>query len=256
MNEDFTNIIKEIIEPESVDVSSLQFHDDLNPLIWDENDVMKDDVRKKLLENAKRFIEFSGLENLKFDDIILTGSIANYNYNENSDIDVHILLDYKQISENEEFVSDYLKLKKSIWNEKFPIKVKGHDVELYYQDTDESHHSSGTYSLIDNDWIIKPTKKIIDLNIPNIQSKVVYFMNTIDDLEKINNPDVFLKKYEQVKEKLKKMRQSGLDKEGEYSSENLAFKILRNNGYLEKLINLKNKYLTNLLSLNEKTSYD
>ena len=89
--------LKEVVEPDNVDVSSIQMHDELNPFIWDSDMEMKPDVRKALLMNAKRFIEFCDAESLTFADIILTGSMANYNYNENSDLDIHVVLDFKQI---------------------------------------------------------------------------------------------------------------------------------------------------------------
>lgn len=246
-----SNLIKEIVKPEEVDISSIQYHDNLNPLIWD-NNKLKDDVRKTLLKNAKKFIEYSGLENLKFDDIILTGSLANYNYNENSDLDVHIILDFDQISENEEFVNDYLKLKKSIWNNQYPIYIKGHEVEMYYQDIDDAHYSTGTYSIIKDEWINEPTKKIINIDIDNIKQKGAQLMYEIDNLEDYKDSELFLEKYDKLKDKIKKMRQGGLEKEGEFSTENLVFKILRNSNYLDKLLNLKKEYLTKELSLNEK----
>jgi predicted nucleotidyltransferase len=244
------DLLKEVIEPDNVDVSTIQMHDELNPLIWD-GDKLKPDVRKALLKNAKRFIEFCGAEGLKFSDIILTGSMANYNYNENSDLDVHIVLDFDQISENNDFVGDFFKLKKQLWSEKLPIQIKGHDVEMYFQDSKEPHHSSGTYSLIRDQWIKKPTKKIVNINSGAVQLKSADLMNAIDDLEDNKNKENFLQQHEKIKEKIKKMRKSGLDTGGEYSVENLAFKILRNNGYLEKLINMKNDYLTKELTLTE-----
>ena len=93
-----SDILKEVIEPDAVDVSSIKMNDTLSPLIWGEDEKLKPEVRKTLLKNAKRFIEFSGVENLKFDDVILTGSMANFNYNENSDLDVHTIMDFNQIS--------------------------------------------------------------------------------------------------------------------------------------------------------------
>lgn len=243
--------LKEVIEPDYVDVSSIQMHDTLNPLIWNSDNEIKPDVRKALLINAKRFIEFCDAENLKFDDIILTGSMANYNYNETSDLDVHTVFNFNQISENKDFVGDFFKLKKALWSETLPIHVKGHDVEMYFQDSAEPHHSSGTYSLVKNDWIRKPTKKIINIDSANVQLKVANIMNAIDDLETNKNKDDFLKKHEQLKNKIKKLRQSGLDKSGEFSSENLAFKVLRNTGYLGKMVEMKNEFLTKELSLDE-----
>lgn len=246
-----SDLLKEVIEPDSVDVSTIKMNDTLNPLIWDNNETLKSDVRKILLLNAKRFIEFSDVENLKFNDIILTGSMANYNYNDESDLDVHIIMDFKQISENIEFVGDFLKLKKQLWTELIPIQVKGHDVEMYFQDVNEPHHSSGTYSLMKNEWIRKPTKKIVNIDTADVQLKSADLMNAIDDLDSNKSEKNFLKKHEQLKNKIKKYRQSGLDKNGEYSIENLVFKILRNSGYLKKLVDIKNDYLANELSLDE-----
>jgi len=246
-----SDTLKEVVEPDSVDVSSIQMHDTLNPLIWENEDSMKSDVRKALLLNAKRFIEFCDVENLKFSDVILTGSLANYNYNENSDLDVHILLKLNQISENIEFVGDFFKMKKQLWAELLPIQVKGYDVEMYFQDVNEPHHSSGTYSLIKNSWIRKPTKKIVNIDSANVQLKAADLMNAIDDLENNKNKQNFMKKHDLLKNKIKKYRQTGLDKSGEFSTENLVFKILRNTGYLGKMVELKNSYLTKELSLDE-----
>lgn len=249
-----SDALKEVVEPDAVDVSSIRMNDTLNPLIWKSDDEIKSDVRKTLLLNAKRFIEFTGIENLNFNDVILTGSMANFNYNNISDLDIHIILDFDQISENKEFVGDYFKLKKALWAERLPIQVKGHDVEMYFQDEKEPHHSSGTYSIAKNEWVRKPTKKIINVDTANVQLKSADLMNAIDDLETNKNKDNFLKKHESLKNKIKKLRQSGLDTGGEFSSENLAFKVLRNTGYLGKMVDMKNDYLTKELSLNEFTN--
>jgi len=246
-----TDILKEVVEPDSVDVSTIQMHDTLSPLIWETDEVIKSDVRKTLLMNAKRFIEFCDAENLKFNDIILTGSMANYNYNENSDLDIHVILDFNQISENKQFVGDFFKLKKQLWADKLPIQIKGHDVEMYFQDSAEPHHSSGTYSLIKNDWLRKPTKKIVNIDTADVQLKSADIMNAIDDLETNKDEKNFIKKHEILKNKIKKYRQTGLDTGGEFSVENLVFKVLRNTGYLQKMVEMKNEYLTQELSMNE-----
>jgi predicted nucleotidyltransferase len=246
-----SDVLKEVVEPDTVDVSSIKFNDTLSPLIWESDEKMKPEVRKILLLNAKRFIQFSDVENLKFNDIMLTGSMANFNYNDESDLDVHIVLDFGQISENKEFVGDFFKLKKQLWADQLPIQVKGHDVEMYFQDANEPHHSSGTYSLVKDEWIRKPTKKIVNVDTADVQLKSADIMNAIDDLETNKNKNDFLKKHEQLKNKIKKYRQSGLDTGGEFSTENLVFKVLRNTGYLEKMVEFKNDYLTKELSLNE-----
>lgn len=247
-----SDILKEVIEPDAVDVSTIKMNDTLCPLIWESDEKIRPDVRKILLKNAQRFIEFCDAENLKYNDIILTGSLANFNYNEYSDLDVHVILNFNQISENKDFVGDFFKLKKQLWSEKLPIQVKGHDVEIYFQDINEPHRSSGTYSLMKDMWIRKPTKKIINIDMANVQLKSADIMNTIDDLEKDGNVEDFIKKHEVLKNKIKKYRQTGLDASGEYSTENLVFKILRNSGYLEKMVDMRNNFLTQELSLDSK----
>ena len=59
---------------------------------------------------------------------------------------------------------------------------------------------------------------------------------------------VLVKKY---KEKLKKYRNSGLEKNGEMSLENLVFKLLRRNGYIEKLYDAQTKIIDKKLSMKQ-----
>jgi uncharacterized membrane protein YgaE (UPF0421/DUF939 family) len=57
---------------------------------------------------------------------------------------------------------------------------------------------------------------------------------------------------EKLKEKLKDYRKSGLEKEGEYSYENLVFKYLRRSGLLEKLYDTVNRQTDKELSVEVK----
>jgi nucleoside-diphosphate-sugar epimerase len=49
-------------------------------------------------------------------------------------------------------------LKKQVFNDKHDIRIFGYDVELYAQDVEESHYSSGVYSVMNNEWISEPKK--------------------------------------------------------------------------------------------------
>ena len=44
------------------------------------------------------------------------------------------------------------------WNDKHDIKVKGYDVEIYVEDSRESHKSSGDYSILNDEWNKEPKK--------------------------------------------------------------------------------------------------
>jgi len=248
-DENITNILKEIIEPKDVDTDSIKLHDELNPDLW-EDEMLKPDIRKMLLKNVLSFIQFSELDEYKFDDVILTGSLANYNYSDYSDVDLHIVMDLKQIPADIEFTEKYVKLRKTIWEKSMPIKIKGYDLEMYFQHTEEPHHATGMYSVYQDKWIRKPIRKIVDINRPAIKSKAEAFAILIEEVMNLDDTE-FFNEYEKMKEKIKKYRRCGLEREGEYSVENLVFKVLRNTGYIGKLFDEKRGRLTDKLSLDE-----
>jgi hypothetical protein len=62
-------------------------------------------------------------------------------------------------------------------------------------------------------------------------------------------PEEIIEVINRIKEKLKRFRMCGLEKGGEFSYENLAFKFLRRSGYIKKLFDLKNKVVDLSLSL-------
>ena len=116
-------------------------------------------------------------------DITLTGSLANYNWSKFSDVDLHILVKFEDVDENEELVKEYFNSKKNLWNEKHDITIKGYDVELYMQDTHEPHVSSGIYSIMWDGWIVKPIKgdKTIDLDFVKTKMKGLKYIKTANN---------------------------------------------------------------------------
>tara|TARA_R110000824_G_scaffold46289_16_gene133182 strand:- start:2439 stop:3167 length:729 start_codon:yes stop_codon:yes gene_type:complete len=215
----------------------------LNSAVWESNK-LNPDVRDALLRIANEFYIFLGV-NTPIGDITLTGSLANYNWTDLSDIDLHLLLDYDLIDENKEFVKEFLFAKKSLWNDTHDIRVKGHEVELYAQDLDEVHHSSGVYSVLTNEWLQRPAKMTKSIDIQEVKQKTKALMRQIDHV--LHSPSR-LRLIDKMKDKLKKFRQSGLERSGELSIENLVFKTLRRNGYLEKL------YMTGLKDFDKSLS--
>lgn len=248
-NTSVKSLLAEIIEPDNVDVSLLKFNDELCPLLWDDME-LKEDVRDALLKTAIAFIRSCKLDEYKYKDIVLVGSMANHTYTPQSDIDIHIVVDFNQFKVDETIIGEYFDAKKDLWSANHDVKIKGHAVECYIQNSNEPYTSIGVYSLAKNEWLREPIKKFVTLDEGNIQLKAATFMNAIDKLEKrLKNGEDVVDDLTKVKEKIKNMRKSGLYKEGEYSTENLVFKVLRNSGYLEKLINLKNNNIDQNLSI-------
>lgn len=245
------DVMTEIISKDAVNVSYLSKKNKLNPEIWLDGDSLYPDVRKMMLANALEFIKFCNIEEITYNDVIMTGSLANYNWTKYSDIDIHILLDFKQICDDEELVSDIMKTKKALWENKIDATIKGFDVELYIQNAQEPHVSTGVYSIMNEKWVKKPMNQLVNIDLANVQLKSADLMNQIDDLLETNNVINALDSAIMLFDKIKKYRQIGLERDGEYATENLVFKVLRNNGYLTKLAKEKDRLLSNKLSLDE-----
>ena len=74
-----------------LDLSSFKPQKELNPKIWVKG-LLNSRVRLRLLDIADDFINTLPISHSLVDDIILTGSLANYNWSRYSDFDLHILL--------------------------------------------------------------------------------------------------------------------------------------------------------------------
>lgn len=197
----------------------------LNPKIWKDN-TLDPKVRLKLLEIAKVFKKFLGID-IKIVDVTITGSNANYTWTEYSDLDLHLIVPGEPTPEQRELFN----AKKSLWAEQHNITVKGLPVEVYVQGAEEPHHSTGVYSLIKNQWVHEPKKvkpNVDDAAVKAKKESVVHDIETAligQDLTQLRL----------VKEKITKMRKAGLERTGEWSTENLAFKVLRNLGLIDKI---------------------
>jgi predicted nucleotidyltransferase len=226
-----------------------KIQDKLQQDLW--NDEQLDPkVRDKLLEIAEEFMQTLNIPGLTVEDIVITGSLANYNWTKLSDVDLHIMVDFDKLKLDPELLRDFFNLKKMAWNNTHDIKIYGFEVEAYVQDISEPHHSTGVYSVQNDEWVTKPVKEKPVINIKGANKKAESFMRSIDSLERMSDVTAYQKATE-IKDKIKKLRKCGLEKGGEYSTENIAFKMLRRNGYLEKLNNLKNFAYDSLHSLKE-----
>jgi predicted nucleotidyltransferase len=219
-------------------ITSFEVQPNLNPEIWEGNR-MRPEIGERLRKIAEEFIEKLDLTNVEIKDIILTGSLANYNWSAYSDLDVHIVVDFRDIAEDEGLVKKYFDAVRANWNRKHDIKLKGFEVELYVQDDDESHTSTGVYSLLTDKWVLRPSRKQREIDKINIFKKARHIMRDIDKVESRlgrQEYDDAVELGQQIKNKIKRMRQTGLERGGIYSTENLAFKVLRRGGYMGKLL--------------------
>ena len=219
--------------------STLQSHDKLNPKYWT-NEKLDPEVWQALNKISKEWAKFANIPARAIKDIILVGGNANYNYTKHSDLDLHLVIDKTGVK-CDGLVDDYLLSKKQLWGLTHDITVKGQPVELYAQDfRDPFRKGQGVYSLKSNKWLQQPERVKFNPSSPEVKAKVYDLQRAIDDLIDSKSDDIAT--FRRLKGKLKGMRQTAIEKGGEYAPENLAFKELRNRGTLDKL----SKYLRNL----------
>jgi len=233
------DILKENSQP--IDFSGFRINDELESNVW-QNKRLNPQVRRKLIHIVKNFWQNLGLPTLEIDDITFTGSLANYNWSKYSDVDLHILVNFDNLPGEDEITQALMTSKRASWNKKHNIEIYGYEVEIYIQDSREIHHSTGVYSVLEDQWITEPEKKDFTIDKQNVKVKAHHIMKQIDKIEQSFRSGQYVETTQDVnrlKEKIRKFRKCGLEHAGEYSPENLAFKVLRRNGYLEKLSALK-----------------
>ena len=238
---------------EEAEESSFRLHDELQPDIW-QDEILSPEVQERLIEIVEDFLD--GLEvNVEMQDLRFTGSLANYNWSQYSDIDLHIVVDFSKINKDTKLVKAFFDEARMRWNDKHRIMIHGFEVEIYVEDADEDHKSSGLYSLLKEEWLNKPSPDGQDIDFKTAQKKAEDFVCRTQGIAKLVAEEKFeqaLKRIERTKEKIRDMRKAGLEsEEAEFSSENIAFKILRRDDILSQLNDLKQVAYDKLMTLKE-----
>jgi hypothetical protein len=222
---------------------AVKFHRRLNPRIWGRDEQLLPEVRDKLLAIAADFQEFLGVEDLNVQDITISGSNAAYSYTKNSDIDLHLIV---TMPDNPVY-QELFNAKKYQYNDEHNIKIGGADVELYVQPADQTHISQGVYSIRDNKWISIPQRKRAQVDDACVRDKVASLDARIHSAVRSKNLEAVTRLWD----KIKAMRKIGLEQHGEFGCENIAFKLLRNNGCIKLLKDTKTALEDRELSLRE-----
>lgn len=238
------NIIKEYYN-----LSSLMTKDELCPYIFQKNGQIIKEVRQTLLNVAFDFFDFLEMDWVDKDDVLkdiwLVGSCAGYNWSVSySDIDVHLILDFEKISNHKELLEDDLWAYKELYNKKRNVKIKTFDVEVYAQDKDDRVKSDGIFSILRQTWIKKPVKQKRKINKRKINNIISKFDNEIEEALKLfnlGNYDAAQEMQESIRRKIRNLRKKALENGGEFTSENLAFKMLRRLNFMDKLDFIEDK---------------
>lgn len=209
--------------------ATAQYHSELCPKAWD-GTVMKPEVRERLIDIAQVFVDYLDVPEFDVLDVVLTGSMANYNWTQFSDFDIHVVTRYTDLNADE-IAEAFYRAKKTIWNDQHDITILGHEAELYVEDLEEPPVSGGVYSILRGKWVDQPKFEEPKINDTAIVKKVRAIAREIEHcIEQGDTDDL-----QRITVKLRNMRRAGLDASGEFSTENLAFKTLRNMGMIDRL---------------------
>lgn len=250
------------VETNDIDMKPFNVKDKLNPEFFDKEGQLNSQIRLKLLDIADDFIDSLKIKWVKPSDIVLTGSIANYNWSKYSDVDIHIIYNYSDVYKKTDFVKDYFNSKKELWNSTHTeLTIKDFPVEISVEDSSDPAKSTGVYSLEKNKWVKEPENmNDSKLNKEYIKKFCAKQMSKLDKLfdEMDNETDkVKIKKIsdeiENLYTKLKDMRGEGLaSSEKEMSTGNIIWKVIKHMGYIEKLWNYINNAYDRANTIDEK----
>jgi hypothetical protein len=242
---------------ERIDFSSFNIQDELCPYIFHQNLKMKEEVAGSLMEIAKDFYAFLQLDwagDILF-DVQLVGSLASYNWSETySDIDLHIVIPFDKISENKDLLENDFWALKTVYNYEHKLKIKGFEVEVYVQDTEEEVESAGIFSVMRQTWIKKPEKfepKIDRRKVQNIVGSFEELVKEALSAYRKGDYDEAMNLTNEIQDKFKELRKFGLENGGEYSAQNLAFKAMRRNGLMDKVNNMDKEAFDRSVSIDK-----
>ena len=254
------------VEPDEISLRSFKVRDCLENHIWNEEGKLDLRVRRALMDVSDDFWETCNVRWVKPKTVLLTGSICNYNWSEYSDVDVHVVVDFSEVHDNVEFVQEYFDEKKNEWNsEHKKLNIYGFPIEMYVENVGAETVSGGVYDLWKNEWVKVPKHgriKPIMLNKYGIKQVASDVMTEIDDLcddfkdeEDLHRIEGIGDKASELLQKIKAIRKVGLKKSGESSSGNIAYKVIKRSGYLDKLWKLSADVYDKINSINEERSF-
>jgi len=245
----FDQQLKEI----TVDAEGFRIHDTLESQIW-QDEKLNPEIRDRLLKIANEFIDGLPVD-VDIEDVTLTGSLANYNWSKYSDVDLHIIVDFASLDENTDLVKAFFDAQRMRWNDRHDIRIHGYDVEIYVENVDEGHISTGVYSIMNSAWITHPESTDRNIDLETATKKATDIDERLQQITGLYNEREYkkvLKKVEKLKGKIKSMRAAGLESdEMEFSPENIAFKLLRRSSILNKLNKLKYNAYDELRSMEQ-----
>jgi len=199
----------------------------LSDKIWD-GERLRPEVEKALVRIAKRFLKELELD-LDVKDIILTGSYAGRTWGPGSDLDLHVIVDFSA-HDDPEAAQRAAKLAKFKWEEEHDVSIMGIPVEVYVESVDDDPPEvTGRWSVNRSEWVLEPPEGSPSFDESKVVKKVMDFREVIQRARSERSEGRLMS----AMKRITKLRKAGLERDGELSSENLAYRVLRRTGELQ-----------------------
>ena len=156
--------------PEVPVEEDIEKHDTLNPKLFEEG-LLKPEVKEKVKEIVKTFLESLKSYEVKFNlkDVWLVGSNMSYNYTKDSDLDLHIIADMEGLNNEDDIYSNIYNAYASLFNKAHEIYFYGIPVEIYVESKENPLKINGIYSINSDSWIREPVQQ----SIPDIDQEAL-----------------------------------------------------------------------------------
>ena len=182
-----------------------------------------------LLKIAEDFKQYVGVP-FTVIDVIIAGSNASFNYTEQSDLDLHLIVNFDSI-ECDRAAQELFDSKRRLYKKDHDLSIYNIPVEVYAEDLDHPAISS-SYSVLNKQWIKHPNNNPPVTDPAELEHMVKVWDQVIQTVKDKND----LKSARNIMGLLVRYRQLGLElKDGEFSIPNLVYKRLRNSSSLKQL---------------------
>lgn len=137
----------------------------LHPMLFDIKGNMYEDIRQTILKQTSFFINksISKVKELAIDDIIICGSTARYLYNQNSDIDVKVIIKNpypKLLQDSAKAINELLSLIATTY-QGTKIQLSINKIPLDIKIAADFDSFLGYFSVLHNKWMVKPDPHLI-----------------------------------------------------------------------------------------------
>lgn len=224
----------------------------LHPMLFTRDEEPKNDLKKYALKVGHFFLNKSKLPKGSLKDIRLVGSMMGYGYTEDSDIDVQLIFDLKEIKCNQALRKAYLsRLITSNWR-LYHLQFLGYPVQVTPKTLNDTLYG-GYYSVLKNKWIRKPNRVHPIYKKEEVKKNAIKFMHIYHEIKKAYLLSPQKNKCSQIvqfKKSLRKYRSDALSSaEGNLSLGDLTYRLLYHVGLQKDLYKLEMGCYDNYLSL-------